>query len=79
MAMDRAYIDYEKFGHHACIVTYVDEEKRKLIFLLSNDTDLDLLTVMQHDGHYDLNLTTRYANHADPHLVEPIKERTPRF
>ena len=95
MAMDRAYIDYEKFGrltqrgvayvtkmkkslrykilkdtayqtpdglmearvqsvvltkklkdggtleHHARIVTYVDEEKHRLISLLTNDMDLD--------------------------------------
>ena len=33
--------DGETLGHHARIVTYVDEEKRKLVSLLTNDTDLD--------------------------------------
>ena len=33
--------DGERLEHHARIVTYVDEEKRKTISLLTNDTDLD--------------------------------------
>ncbi len=33
--------DGETLEHHARIVTYVDEEKRKLVSLLTNDTDLD--------------------------------------
>ena len=33
--------DGERLEHHARIVTYVDEEKRKPISLLTNDTDLD--------------------------------------
>lgn len=40
---------------------------------------IDPLTVMQHADHHDLSMTTRYANHADPHLVETIKERAPQF
>ena len=43
MAMDRAYIDYEKFEQlsERGVVYVVDEEKRKLISLLTNDTDFD--------------------------------------
>lgn len=40
---------------------------------------IDPLTVMQHADHHDLSITTRYANHADPHLVEVISARAPRF
>ena len=40
---------------------------------------IDPLTVMQHADHHDLSMTARYANHADPHLVETIKEMAPRF
>ncbi|MCQ2306724.1 MAG: hypothetical protein MJ000_04050 [Bacteroidales bacterium] len=40
---------------------------------------IDPFTVMQHADHHDLSMTTRYANHADTHLVETIKERVPRF
>lgn len=40
---------------------------------------IDPLTVMQHADHHDLAMTTRYANHADPHLVSTIRERAPKF
>ena len=40
---------------------------------------IDALTVMQHADHHDLSMTTRYANHADPRLVETIREKAPRF
>ena len=40
---------------------------------------IDPLTVMQHADHHDLSMTTRYANHADPHLVEIISQRAPSF
>lgn len=40
---------------------------------------IDPLTVMQHADHHDLSMTTRYANHADPRLVETISTRAPRF
>lgn len=40
---------------------------------------IDPLTVMQHADHHDLSMTTRYANHADPHLVETISAKAPEF
>ena len=40
---------------------------------------IDPLTVMQHADHHDLSMTTRYANHVDPHLVETISEKAPAF
>ena len=40
---------------------------------------IDPLTVMQHADHHDLSMTTRYANHADPNLVETIRRRAPEF
>ena len=40
---------------------------------------IDPLTVMQHADHHDLSMTTRYANHADPRLVETISRRAPAF
>ena len=40
---------------------------------------IDPLTVMQHADHHDLSMTTRYANHADAHLVETISSRAPAF
>ena len=40
---------------------------------------IDALSVMQHADHHDLSITTRYANHADPHLVETISEKAPAF
>lgn len=40
---------------------------------------IDPLTVMQHADHHDLSITTRYANHADPHLVETISKKAPNF
>lgn len=40
---------------------------------------IDALSVMQHADHHDLSITTRYANHADPHLVETISSKAPRF
>lgn len=40
---------------------------------------IDALTVLQHADHHDLSITTRYANHADPHLVETISTKAPRF
>lgn len=40
---------------------------------------IDALTVMQHADHHDLSMTTRYAKHADPRLVETISSRAPEF
>lgn len=40
---------------------------------------IDALSVMQHADHHDLSITTRYANHADPHLVETISNKAPAF
>lgn len=40
---------------------------------------IDTLTVMQHADHHDLAITTKYANHIDPHLVEVISKRAPTF
>jgi hypothetical protein len=40
---------------------------------------IDPLTVMQHADHHDLSMTTRYANHVDPHLVETISTKAPQF
>lgn len=40
---------------------------------------IDPLTVMQHADHHNLSMTTRYANHADPHLVEVISKKAPGF
>lgn len=40
---------------------------------------IDPLTVMQHADHHDLSMTTRYANHVDPHLVEIISNKAPAF
>lgn len=40
---------------------------------------IDPLTVMQHADHHDLSMTTRYANHVDPHLVETISQKAPSF
>ena len=40
---------------------------------------IDALTVMQHADHHDLGMTTKYANHADPHLVEIISQKAPAF
>lgn len=40
---------------------------------------IDALTVLQHADHHDLSITTRYANHADPNLVETISKKAPRF
>lgn len=40
---------------------------------------IDPLTVMQHADHHDLSMTTRYANHVDPHLVETITRKAPNF
>jgi site-specific recombinase XerD len=40
---------------------------------------IDSLSVMQHADHHDLAITTRYANHADPHLIETISEKAPAF
>lgn len=40
---------------------------------------IDPLTVMQHADHHDLGITTRYANHVDPRLVETISKKAPVF
>ena len=40
---------------------------------------IDPLTVMQHADHHDLSMTTRYANHVDPKLVETISTKAPKF
>lgn len=40
---------------------------------------IDALSVMQHADHHDLSMTTRYANHVDPKLVETISTKAPAF
>lgn len=40
---------------------------------------IDDLSVMQHADHSSLDMTTRYANHADPHLVDVIYNKAPSF
>lgn len=40
---------------------------------------IDDLSVMQHADHSSLDMTTIYANHADPHLGEIIREKSPIF
>ena len=40
---------------------------------------IDALSVMQHADHHDLSMTTRYANHVDPKLVETISQKAPAF
>ncbi len=40
---------------------------------------IDPLSVMQHADHHDLQMTTRYANHADPNLTRLIYEKAPEF
>ena len=40
---------------------------------------VDPLTVMQHADHHDLSMTTRYANHADPQLVDKIRKSGLKF
>ena len=37
------------------------------------------LTVMQHADHSDLSITSIYANHADPNLIETIRNKVPEF
>lgn len=39
----------------------------------------DAITTMQAAGHHDLSITTRYANHYDPNLVERVREKQPSF
>ena len=40
---------------------------------------LDPLTVMQAADHHDLAMTTRYANHADPLIINKVYENSPKF
>ncbi|MDO4727096.1 MAG: site-specific integrase [Porphyromonadaceae bacterium] len=40
---------------------------------------IDNLTVMQHADHHDLSTTTKYANHADKHLIHKINKFVPDF
>lgn len=40
---------------------------------------IDVLSVMQHADHHDLSMTTKYANHANPHLKETIQKKAPKF
>ena len=40
---------------------------------------IDPLTVMQAADHHDLAMTTRYANHADPNLIQTLEEHAPKF
>ena len=40
---------------------------------------IDPLTVMQHADHHNLSMTTRYANHANPQLVQTISQKAPSF
>ena len=40
---------------------------------------IDPLTVMQAADHHDLSMTTRYANHADPNLMNTLRAHAPAF
>ena len=40
---------------------------------------IDPLTVMQAADHHDLSMTTRYANHADPKLIDTLLRQAPKF
>ncbi len=40
---------------------------------------IDNLSVMQHADHHDLSVTTKYANHADKHLIYKINKFVPDF
>lgn len=40
---------------------------------------IDSLSVMQAADHHDLSMTTRYANHADEHLIDKIRVKAPKF
>lgn len=40
---------------------------------------IDDLSIMQHADHSSLDMTTIYANHADPHLGKIIREKSPKF
>lgn len=37
------------------------------------------LTVMQAADHHDLAMTTRYANHVDPNLIQTLRKLAPEF
>ena len=40
---------------------------------------IDPLTVMQAADHHDMSMTTRYANHVDPNLMNTLREKAPKF
>ena len=40
---------------------------------------IDPLTVMQAADHHDLSMTTRYANHVDPNLIQTLQDQSPMF
>ncbi len=40
---------------------------------------IDDLTIMQHADHHSLSMTTIYANHADPNLINIIYNNAPKF
>lgn len=40
---------------------------------------IDPLTVMQAADHHDLAMTTRYANHVDPRMIDIIRTESPDF
>ena len=40
---------------------------------------IDPLTVMQAADHHDLSMTTRYANHVDPNLIQILQDQSPVF
>ena len=40
---------------------------------------IDPLSVKQHADHHSLEMTTLYANHADPNLAKIIREKSPTF
>lgn len=40
---------------------------------------IDPLSVMQAADHHDLAMTTRYANHADPDLINKVYQSAPEF
>ena len=40
---------------------------------------LDPITVMHHADHHSLEITTRYANHVDAHLVDMMYNRKVGF
>lgn len=49
------------------------------IFEMIKHSGIDDLTVMQHADHHSLEMTTIYADHYDPNLINTIFEKAPKF